>query len=148
VELFENLFTYTPESLLGAFQDPMMSNTCTWYMRILTASSLKQHADGFLPFIEDIVMYNNDIADYCAKEVEPMGKECEQVQIMALLETLHGVEIAIEYLDGRPFDDCPPRVSLRSNLTPDDSTGSPTRLVVSLLYRPGHYDVLYKDGFL
>lgn len=131
---------------MAAFQDPMMSNTCTWFMRILTASSLKQHADGFLPFIEDIVLYNNDIGDYCAKEVEPMGKECEQVQIMALLEALHGVEISIEYLDGRPFDGHPPHMDLRSNIPPNDVSGSPTRMVVSLLYRPGHYDVLYQDN--
>lgn len=91
-------------------------------------------------------MYNNDIGDYCAKEVEPMGKECEQVQIMALLEVLHGVDICIEYLDGRPFIDHPPHVTLRSSIPPNDTAGSPSRITVTLLYRPGHYDILYRGN--
>ena len=37
---------------------------------------------------------------YCKKEVEPMGKECEQVQIIALTEYM-GVGVRIDYLDGR-----------------------------------------------
>lgn len=32
--------------------------------------------------------------------VEPMGKECEQLQIQALTEYL-GVTVRIEYLDGK-----------------------------------------------
>lgn len=40
--------------------------------------------------------------DFCAREVEPVGKECEELQIMALMRAL-GVRVHIEYLDGRPL---------------------------------------------
>jgi len=41
-----------------------------------------------------------DMTSYCAREVEPMGKECEQLHIIALTEYL-GLKVSIEYLDGR-----------------------------------------------
>lgn len=40
------------------------------------------------------------ILGYCQREVEPMGKECEQVHVIALTEYL-GIAVRIEYLDGR-----------------------------------------------
>ncbi|CAM9616821.1 unnamed protein product [Phaeothamnion confervicola] len=70
-----------------------------WYCRLLTSGYLKENADRFLPFLGDLEC---DMASFCAREVEPMGKECEQVQIMALCEQL-GVPLAIEYLDGEDF---------------------------------------------
>jgi hypothetical protein len=54
----------------------------------------------------DAVMRRNDIVwmagttGYCQREVEPMGKECEQVHVIALTEYL-GVGVCIEYMDGR-----------------------------------------------
>lgn len=36
-------------------------------------------AARFLPFLE----YTTDMADFCQREVEPMGKECEQVYYCA-----------------------------------------------------------------
>jgi hypothetical protein len=42
----------------------------------------------------------SQVESYCKREVEPMGKECEQLQVIALTEYL-GVTVRIEYLDGR-----------------------------------------------
>lgn len=50
-----------------------------------------------MPFIEGNYF---DMNSFCAGEVEPMNKECEQIQIIALTEYLN-VPVAIEYLDGR-----------------------------------------------
>jgi hypothetical protein len=41
-----------------------------------------------------------DIDSFCKSEVEPMGKECEQIQVTALSEYLQ-IAIEIAYLDGR-----------------------------------------------
>jgi ubiquitin thioesterase protein OTUB1 len=38
--------------------------------------------------------------EFCAREVEPMGVECEHVQIAALTDMI-GLRVDIEYLDGR-----------------------------------------------
>ena len=59
---------------------------------------MKIQSERFLPYILDDYTY--DIQTYISREVEPMGKECEQVQIMALNEYL-GIGVKIEYLDGR-----------------------------------------------
>lgn len=68
---------------------------------------LRRNADRFLPFVECSFVgedrdrdINGDMARFCSQEVEAMGRECEQVQVMALAEAL-GVQVEIEYLDGR-----------------------------------------------
>lgn len=125
--------------------------------------SLKLHQERFMPFVEDIeIRFNSDMGAYCSSEVEPMGKECEQIHLMALLEMLPHVEINLEYLDGRysyadlfffllqiytlvfipyrEFSDILPNVLLQASNV--DAETSLQR--VNLLYRPGHYDILYK----
>ncbi len=57
---------------------------------------LKRHEDRFSPFVDG----GGSVADFCRREVEPMGVECEHVQILALTEYL-GIGVTIEYLDGR-----------------------------------------------
>ncbi|CAM9143940.1 unnamed protein product [Heterosigma akashiwo] len=66
-----------------------------------------------------------------------MGKECEQVQIMALTRAL-GITVAIEYLDGSPLQDG----KISKLVLPSEETGAPPAWV-TLLYRPGHFDILY-----
>lgn len=61
-------------------------------------AAMKKQADRFLPYVMDD--YTHDMDSFIAREVEPMGRECEQVQIMALTEFL-GVLVKIEYLDGK-----------------------------------------------
>lgn len=125
---------------------------------------MKKEADRFLPFVEDGL--TPDMESYVKREVEPMGKECEQVHIIALTEYLQ-ISVRIEYLDGqwvlytdniyghtrpqidlyytyllRPFD---PSTGLSAILCPETSSlcEAAARSQVILLYRPGHYDVLY-----
>lgn len=66
-------------------------------MRVLTAGALKRDAERFLPFVEGLYY---DMDSFCKNEVEPMDKECEQLQIIALTEYL-GISMEISYLDGR-----------------------------------------------
>lgn len=96
-----------------------------------------------------------------------MGKECDQPQIAALTEALQ-IGVKIEYLDGSAKADeelqsyvCAPSVKAppaqptnSPSSSPrgrrpsgDGSAGSPPPLEqpvsIFLLYRPGHYDILY-----
>lgn len=65
-----------------------------------------------------------------------MGKECEQVQVVALAEAL-GVQVKIEYLDGHDLTN---NGKLTSHVFgPKDAV-----LKLTMLYRPGHYDLLQK----
>jgi hypothetical protein len=58
---------------------------------------LKANADRLFPFVEGSFI---DMHSYCQSEVEPMNKECEQLQILALTEYLD-IQVEIAYLDGR-----------------------------------------------
>jgi ubiquitin thioesterase protein OTUB1 len=111
-------------------QENATSDYCTWYLRVLTATFLKADPARFLPYLEDGYM---DIANFCQTQIEPMGKECTMVQVLALAEAFQ-VSVKIEYLDGHEFKE-----QLSNHVFGPES--SPIEL--TLLYRPGHYDILY-----
>jgi ubiquitin thioesterase protein OTUB1 len=111
-------------------QENAISDYASWYMRILTAVHLKSDPERFVHFLEGDYF---DVPTFCQREVEPMGKECGMVQVLALAESL-GVQVEIEYLDGR---DTKPT---KHSFGPED-----TKTTLTLLYRPGHYDILYKS---
>ena len=71
------------------------------YMRFMTAAYLRQNADMFFPFLEGYM----DMADFCQREVEPMDKESEQMQIMALQQALN-VCIHIEEINSSSGSAC------------------------------------------
>jgi ubiquitin thioesterase protein OTUB1 len=58
------------------------------------------------------------------------------VAIVAFAECFN-VCVSIEYLDGHPFD--PAQGLTKYNLGDEETS----KLQLTLLYRPGHYDILY-----
>lgn len=114
------------------------SDYCTWYLRVITATYLKKDPDRFLPFLLDAQQSAGemflDMAQFCQRHVEPMGQECEQIQIVALAEAV-GVCVNIEYLDGRHEN---------NRLISHKFGPSGAAVQLNLLYRPGHYDILYR----
>jgi ubiquitin thioesterase protein OTUB1 len=144
VDLLERVVNGTTDA--AAFHAEMneenaTSDYCTWYLRVATATHLKQDPDRFLPFLMDTQAGDNDtfldINQFCAKYIEPMGQECEQIQVLALAEAV-GVGVRIEYLDGRQLQSDHNKLT-HHHFGPEDAC---THL--TLLYRPGHYDILYK----
>eukprot|EP00386_Alphamonas_edax_P003143 GDKI01009651.1.p1 GENE.GDKI01009651.1~~GDKI01009651.1.p1 ORF type:complete len:262 (+),score=65.88 GDKI01009651.1:56-841(+) len=112
--------------LMAAFNDEGVCNCITFVGRCLTATHLKLNADMFEPFLEG----HANIIEYCSKEVDPMFVEAEQFQIMALSAIL-------DY----PVAVC----SITANMEPVTNVFPEGREpVVHLLYRPGHYDLIYK----
>jgi ubiquitin thioesterase protein OTUB1 len=77
-----------------------VSEYCTWYLRALTATWCKAHADKFLPYLEEGYV---DVTQFCASQIEPVGSEATMVAIVAFAECFN-VCVSIEYLDGHPFD--------------------------------------------
>jgi ubiquitin thioesterase protein OTUB1 len=140
IEIFHDTIVEFLESLSGGLtkeglhqeltQDNATSDYCTWYLRVLTATYLKSDPMRFIPYLEDGY---TDIATFCQTQIEPMGKECSMVQVLALAEAFQ-VLVKIEYLDGHEFTD-----QLTKHVFGPES--SATQL--ALLYRPGHYDILY-----
>lgn len=134
VDLFEYLATKPKldDLVTKLNEENGTSEYVTWYLRVVTAAHLKSDPDRFIHFIEG----GMDIPTFCSREVEPMGRESEMVQVLALAEAM-SVDVAIEYLDGRYFD----KALTRHEFAGSDGGNSTTK--VTLLYRPGHYDILY-----
>lgn len=67
------------------------------------------------------------------KEVEPMYKESDHIHIIALTNAL-SVPVGIIYLDRTDQDEATPH-NFPENSNPN----------IFILYRPGHYDIIYKN---
>ena len=120
------------------------SDYCVWFLRVITAAYLKSDPSRFIHFLDDPSYI--DVATYCSKEIEPMGKECSMVGVLALAEAF-GINVHIEYMDGRPLDGTSAgtkRLVKHSFGLTHDGDPSDSTLSITLLYRPGHYDILYK----
>jgi len=132
------------------------SDYCTWYLRLLTSCHLKKDPNRFIHYIDDPTCNYLDIETFCSREVDPMGKDCGMVQVLALAEAF-GVRVRIEYLDGREMikvttttteengddDDYSYSRKLMLHEFGPEKVDGKEALEITLLYRPGHYDILY-----
>jgi len=73
---------------------------------------------------------------FCQTEVEPIDKESDQIQIMAIVNYLE-IPIRIVYLDANTT-----KTEADVMQFPEDVDQK--NVFITLLYRPGHYDILYK----
>ena len=117
------------------------SDYCVWYLRVITSAYLKSDPDRFVHFLDDPSYI--DVASYCAKEIDPMGKECSMVGVLALAEAFQ-INVDIEYMDGRCFDGTDNQKLVKHSFGNDSKSSDDSTLRITLLYRPGHYDILYK----
>jgi len=101
-------------------------------MRFLTSGYLKTNSFLYEHFLE-----NGISMDYfCQTEVEPIDKESDQMQIMSIVNYFE-VPIRIVYLDANMKKTEPDEMIFPEGTAPKD-------VYITLLYRPGHYDLLYK----
>ena len=102
------------------------------FLRCATSAYLQAHASEFEPYLEDF----SSIKDFCRKEVDPMYKECDELQIIALTRSF-GIPVDIFYLD-RSVGDTPNMIRL-----PQEEQDGYEGPEIALVYKPGHYDALY-----
>ncbi|KAK3093572.1 hypothetical protein FSP39_017552 [Pinctada imbricata] len=121
----ESEFTLT--ELTDTFNDQGLSDYLIVYLRLIVSGFLQKEAEFYTNFIEG----DRSIKEFCNQEVEPMGKESDHIHIIALTNAL-GVPVRVEYMDRGEGDQC------NHHDFPDGSKPG-----VILLYRPGHYDILY-----
>ncbi|XP_058942660.2 ubiquitin thioesterase OTUB1 [Pocillopora verrucosa] len=117
------------EELLQTFQDEGLSNYIVVYLRLLTSAQLQKKSDFFENFIEG----GRTVQEFRSQEVEPMAKESDQIHIIALTDAL-GVCVRVVYMDRGGNS------SVNHHDFPEDGS----QPLVNLLYRPGHYDILYQ----
>jgi len=109
------------------FNDPEISDYVVVYGRFLCSGHIQSRAEEYKPFLQ-----GKSIMDFVQSEVEAVNKESDYVQCMSLATHL-GIGVQIEYLDQSSS-------ALNSHVLPNAAVPK-----VFLLYRPGHYDLLYPD---
>ncbi|XP_071962049.1 ubiquitin thioesterase OTUB1-like [Antedon mediterranea] len=115
------------EDIQMTFNDQSTSDYIVVYLRLLTSGQLQKQADFYASFIEG----NRTVREFCHQEVEPMAKESDHIHIIALSSKLQ-VGVRVVYLDRGSTE------KANQHDFPDDWEPKMT-----LLYRPGHYDILY-----
>lgn len=124
------------EGLLETYNDKGFSDYLVVYLRLLVSGHLQKEADFYANFVEG----GRTVKEFCQQEVEPMGRESDHIHISTLTTTT-GVPVRIEYMDrstgGTAVTDSQ-QLSVNHHDFPDDSSPK-----ICLIYRPGHYDILY-----
>lgn len=115
------------------------SDYCVWYLRVITSTHLKSDAGRFIHFLYDPECL--DVETFCQREIDPMGKEITMLGVIALAEAF-GVKVDIEYLDGRELLNGGTTLAKHSF----GKDGCESSLTITMLYRPGHYDILYTSS--
>ena len=99
----------------------------TW-LRCLTSFQLQTHSDTYAPYLVEPYA---SVKAFCAAEVDGINREVDALQILALCTELH-VAVHVEYMDGSEGPLC-------GYVIPEGKEP-----LVTLLYRPGHYDIIYR----
>lgn len=109
------------------FNEQGYSDYMVVYLRLITSGQLQKDDEFYQHFIEG----ERTVSDFCHQEVEPMYKESDHIHIIALCSAL-SCGVRVEYMDRGDGG------QVIAHDFPENTT--PT---VHLLYRPGHYDILY-----
>lgn len=118
-------------NLESTFNDQGASDYIVVFLRLLTSMHLREDAEFYQNFLE------NDYAsvdDFCSHQVEPMYNESDHVHVTAITKET-GIRVRIMYLDRGTNKEASPH-----DFPESDNRGD---VDVHLLYRPGHYDILY-----
>jgi ubiquitin thioesterase protein OTUB1 len=128
--------------LLERFNTPEISNTIVYHLRLLASSWLAGHQTTYQGYIVDV----GGVEGYRKNVLEPVDNEIDHIGMVLLVDVLLkpiGFAVEIVYLDRSEGTSVNTHV-----LQSEDANGVPTNPggpTIYLLYRPSHYDILYKD---
>uniref|UniRef100_A0A5B7B2E5 Ubiquitin thioesterase n=1 Tax=Davidia involucrata TaxID=16924 RepID=A0A5B7B2E5_DAVIN len=143
-----NKASISHDELLQRSRDQSVSDYVVMFFRFVTSGEVRKRSEFFEPFI--LGLTNATVEQFCKSSVEPMGEESDHVHITALSDAL-GVPIRVVYLDRSSCDaggvsvnhhDFIPATDDLPNATGGGSSET-AKPYITLLYRPGHYDILY-----
>jgi ubiquitin thioesterase protein OTUB1 len=127
-----DLLIETPPACIDSaiFSDQSIDGYIIAFMRCLCGTGLKKWSDEYISFLPEPY---TSIESFCRNEVDPMFKDADQLQIVALSRILN-VAIRIVYLDQS--------TGAEANVIDFGDSSKPQ---VHLLYRPGHYDLIFPE---
>jgi ubiquitin thioesterase protein OTUB1 len=124
------------------FNDPETSNSIVYHLRLLASSCLKGNPTAYQGFIPDGL----GVDGYRKNWIEPVNQEIDHLGMTLLIDILLkpiGFAVEIVYLDRSEGSEANHHIFQQV-----DSNGVPTNPggpMIHLLYRPSHYDILYKE---
>ncbi|KFY04059.1 hypothetical protein V490_00003 [Pseudogymnoascus sp. VKM F-3557] len=128
--------------ILQRFNDEEVSNAIIYFFRLLASAWLKANSIAYKDFIPDGLGVDN----YSKSLIEPAKTEIEHLGMALLIDVLMkpvGIAIETVYLDRSEGTDV-----IKHIIRAEDESGIPIYAgvpLIHLLYRPGHYDILYKE---
>ncbi|RAK96531.1 OTU family ubiquitin thioesterase [Aspergillus ibericus CBS 121593] len=117
--------------LVNAFNSEYNADAILTHFRLLTSAWMKLNPHRYQAFL------SMPIEQYCAARIDTVRTEIDEVGLQALVDGViedSGFAVEIMYLDRSEGEAVTPHV-----LTP----ARPIAGTICLLYRPGHYDLLY-----
>ncbi|KAK4539840.1 hypothetical protein LTR36_010301 [Oleoguttula mirabilis] len=120
-----------------AFNDEDLQNYIITYLKTLTSAWMKTRPSEYAPWL-----LGQTVDQYCDHHVMPIGSEIDNVSLSALKDVLlssAGIALEVLYLDRTEGGE----VNMH-RFDPVNPQGGLTIGTIRLLYRPGHYDILYK----
>ncbi|CAF3516395.1 unnamed protein product [Adineta steineri] len=136
VEIIDNLRKNGSEaSLMETFCSVPHSEYFVAYLRLFTSAYLQMNADFFENFIDD----GKTIKQFCSSEVEPMTRESDNIHITALAKAA-AVPLRVIYMDRSEHS----LLTTHDFSATDDENPNTFKPMITMLYRPGHYDLLYE----
>ena len=117
------------DELHANFNEQNTSDYMVVFLRIVTSGLLQKEQ----AFYENFIDGHRNMLEFCRQEVEPMYRESDHIHIIAVCNALNAA-VRVVYLDRSGEDK-----HVVCHNFPEDKSPK-----VFLLYRPGHYDILYK----
>ncbi|GMR56773.1 hypothetical protein PMAYCL1PPCAC_26968, partial [Pristionchus mayeri] len=115
------------------FLDDNNANYLIIFLRLVASGYVKEHEADYAPFIDG----ERTLHDYCVTEIEQMWVDADHLAITAFVHAM-GSPIRIEYMDRGAAPDGGWHYEF------PEASEQPFPPRIHLLYRPGHYDVIYK----
>lgn len=127
VQSLEDHFCVAEEDKLNEVAHMLM------VLRLVVSAEMRSKAGMYEPFLMLDDSSATDVHSFCSKFVEPMSEEADSAAIVALVNALN-VKLTIMYMA--------PGTLTPSTFEPSNDNKSVPHVQPTLLYRPGHYDVL------
>ncbi|RYP02019.1 hypothetical protein DL764_005987 [Monosporascus ibericus] len=128
--------------LMAKFNDISSSQYIVYHLRLLAASWLRGNSAEFQPYLAV------DINNYIEATVMPVDQEIDAICVRVLVDVLlkpANMVLEIAYLDRSEG------AEVNVHRMPEEANGQnlvASGSIIYLLYRPGHYDILYRDPVL
>lgn len=116
--------------ILDILNDENKSNSIVYHFKMVTSAFMKLREEDYQPFLEI------SVDEYRIARIDPTNQEIDQIGLQVLTNAVinpAGFGLEVLYLDR----------SMGEEVTPHEfAQGAPC---IRLLYRPGHYDIIYRD---